>query len=87
MTKDHKPSGRKMPHPHDAKNTDGSIDPVKAKAGALEAIASFESGEYTLKDMNEGQIVNSNVHQINKMCGVNAAIGDEFYIAIRKRNT
>jgi hypothetical protein len=82
----HKPTGRKMPHPLDAKKADGSIDTAIAEAALAEVVESYRTGEYTLLDMNEGAVDKQLAQQLARLCNVKASDGDEFYIAIRKRN-
>ena len=82
----HRPKGRKMPHPHEAKKDDGSYDLDDVKAALPGVVESFESGEYVLRDMNEGQIVQNNVKEIGRVLGVSAQVGDEFFVVIRKKS-
>ncbi len=82
-----RPHGRRMPHPHDAKNSDGSIDIEKAKAALPEVTESYETGEYSLKDMNElVEFDAATAAQLSMLLGVSVAEGDELFVAVRKKN-
>jgi hypothetical protein len=59
--REQRPKGRKMPHPDEARNADGTIDLAKAKAGMDEAMAAFAAGEFQLVDMDEVEIAGTDL--------------------------
>lgn len=64
QTREKRPHGRKMPHPDEARNSDGTMDLAAASKQMDEVKASFAAGEYALVDVDESAIAGTDLEQV-----------------------